>query len=134
MGLNGKIAGGMIGVAMVLSLTGCINSGNQSVAKLNDDSCVQKLITNGKTTKEQVLASFGKPQEMDYSENGSVKFTYRHIRSTYKASSFVPIVGIFKSGTNDTHRQLVVVFDKNDVVEKHLFNISKSETVSGLLG
>lgn len=129
-----RAVAGLLAVLMALSLSGCVNSGNQAVAKLDDDASVNKVITNGKTTKDEVLAQFGQPQEMDFSENGNLKFTYKHVRSTYKASTFIPVVGMFKSGTNDVHKHLVIVFDKDNVVEKHLFTKSKGETVTGLLG
>lgn len=124
------------GIALFASLlvTGCANTGNQAVAKLDDDASVSKVLIAGQTTKEEVLAKFGEPNEMDFADNGNVKFVYKHVRSTIKASSFVPVVGLFKSGTNDTYRHLVIVFNKANVVEKHLFTKSKGETVSGLLG
>ena len=124
----------VITTSLLITLSGCANSGNQAVAKLEDENSVEKILIVGQTTKDEVLSKFGQPDEMDYSESGNLKWTYRHVRSTWKASSFIPVVSLFKAGKKKKKKHLVIVFDKDNKVAKRLFTKSKGETVAGFLG
>jgi len=41
---------------------------------------------------------------------------------------------MFKNGTNDHRKKLVLVFDKNGVVQNHAMAESDGETNTGILG
>jgi len=119
---------------VVLSfLVACANTGNQQLAKM-DSTGVAQRIKEGVTTKAEVKQVLGQASDVDFDSFGNEKWTYVHLKSTTKASSFVPVVSLFSYGTNDTRRKLVIVFNGNDVVSKYTYSKSQGETTAGILG
>ncbi|MBN9288132.1 MAG: hypothetical protein BGO43_13390 [Gammaproteobacteria bacterium 39-13] len=116
-----------------LLLTGCASTGNPSISAL-DSAQVATMINNGKTTKADIRAQFGDPSNVDFNQDGSEKWSYRHKKSAATPLSFVPIANTFAHGSNDTTKELIVLFDENDLVKKHAFSTSMGETKFGILG
>ena len=56
---------------------------------------------------------------------------YLAVVATPKAVNFVPIVGIFAGGADIQSKELVVMFDKNDVVAKFSMRESQQEVSRG---
>jgi len=44
----------------------------------------------------------------------------------------MPVVSLFDSGTNNTKKELTIVFNKDDVVDNYTFTTFKDSTVIGI--
>lgn len=116
---------------MAIALVGCVSSGNNAISSLNAAQ-IAAMIDDGKTSKSEIRAQFGDPSNIDINLDGSEKWSYKHIKSAANLMNFIPFAGAFKSGTNNTSKELVVLFDQNDIVKKHAFSASSGETNIGL--
>ncbi len=125
----------IVAFALIVSLilAGCASSGNKQLAKMDAQS-VDLSILDGQTTKAEVLNLFGNPSHIDYDVNGNEKWFYKHVKARAKAINFIPVANAFVQGTNETHKQLVIMFDDEEVVKKHAFSMADGETRVGLLG
>lgn len=121
-----------IAFCLVAMLAGC-TSGNKAISQLNS-SQMASMIHDGRTSKAEIRAQFGEPSNIDLTNDGSEKWSFKHINTTAKMMSYIPIVSTIKKGKNDVKRELVVLFDQKDIVKKHAFIIAKREATVGLLG
>lgn len=113
-------------------ITGCaVKTGNEKLQDVTKESVIS-MITNGKTTKNEVRTSLGEPTIVDFMDSGLEKWQYDHTRRVEKGINYVPVVNWFVRGTNDTKKTLVVLFDGN-VVKNHTFSSSEGETMGGLV-
>lgn len=124
-----KIFAAIFGLAL---LVGCASTGNQQLANTNASSVNQNIV-DGQTTKAQVEALLGAPDNIDFNHANNEKWTYEYKKSEAKGSNFIPVVNIFAQGTNDTKKTLVVVFNKNGVVQNHAYSESRGETKTGIV-
>ena len=119
-------------VGLMLSLLGCIETGNKSL-KHATESKIKKQITIGITTKNQVQAIFGNPIKTRYTENNSLIWKYQFDNTTtLTPQTLVSIIftwGLVGTKTIGTRKELVILFDKNDVVRK--FNMSNRKINQG---
>ncbi|MCP3718940.1 outer membrane protein assembly factor BamE [Paraburkholderia sp. CNPSo 3281] len=124
-----NIATGLI-VAVVLG--GCASAG---VQQLKDESAttVGEKITKGKSTKDDVRATFGDPTETSFTDSGNEIWRYRYSHSTAKGINFVPLANIFMSGQDVDKKELVVFFDDKGVVKNFAMQSSKEEVKGGIL-
>ena len=118
----------LLGNALIL---GCASHGNQSLKSETEDSIAAK-ITTGVTTKAEVKAMFGSPIQTSFTDGGLEVFTYRLDDSTMDAVSFIPLVGALGSSASGTSKQLVVMFDEDDVVKKYSMTASDVTTKTGI--
>lgn len=114
-------------------LVGCASTGNQRLANTNAASVNQSII-DGQTTKAEVEALLGAPDNIDFNYANNEKWVYEYKKSQAKGSNFIPVVNIFAQGTNDTKKTLVIVFNKKGVVQNHAYSESKGETNTGVAG
>jgi hypothetical protein len=121
-----------IASCLFVMLAGCA-SGNKAISQLNS-SQMASMIHDGRTSKAEIRAQFGEPNNIDLTNDGTEKWSFKHISTTAKVLSYIPIVSTVKNGKNDVKRELVVLFDQKDIVKKHAFIIAKRETTVGLLG
>jgi outer membrane protein assembly factor BamE (lipoprotein component of BamABCDE complex) len=77
---------------------------------------IESKITKGTTTKEDVRAMFGDPIMSHFTDSGNEEWQYYFSKNKVKATSFIPVVGAFKSGMNEDRKTLVILFDQNGVV------------------
>ena len=101
-----------------LVLSGCVTMGNERMKGQTQESVATK-ITEGKTTKAEVVAAYGDAATVSFTDSGNEIWTYTYTRAVPTAQTFIPIVGIFAGGANTTTTGLVVLFDKNGVVSKY---------------
>lgn len=112
--------------------TGCaVKTGNDRIEDVTQDK-VLSIIEDGKSTKADVRRAFGEPKNIDFMDNGLEKWEYHHSRRVQKGVNYVPVVNWFVSGTNDTKKTLLVMFDGN-IVKTHSFSSSEGETMGGLV-
>jgi hypothetical protein len=96
-----------VAVAAVL-LCSCVTYGNKSL----DDPKKYLNIREGRSTKRDVFAVFGQPQDVDYSEDRARSmWTYFKVQTSPNAWSYVPYVGILAGGTNEEITKVFFFFD-----------------------
>jgi outer membrane protein assembly factor BamE (lipoprotein component of BamABCDE complex) len=106
-----------------LFLLGCASYGNKQITQ---QETVEK-IEIGKTTKADVKALLGEPAEVIFSDNGDEDWAYIYSKSTVRATSFIPVVGIVAGGADTKTSTLKVRFNKEGVVQK----LGKGQTTGG---
>ena len=119
----------LMGIMLVFThvlMSGCATTGmgNESLRNETEASVSQKIM-KGKTTKTDVKAMFGSPISTSYTDGGLEIFTYTFDTMKLDASSYIPVVGSLGTSASGTRKELVILFDDNDVVKK--FNMSESD-------
>ena len=131
--MNNKIKVLLSVVAMSFVMVGCAaKTGNEAIYKMNKAD-MSRAIVVGKTTKNDITSKLGSPREVDYTAQGDEKWVYKHVYSSAKAISYVPIASSIQNGTNDRTRMLVIIFNSNNTVKKYLYSIADGETLGGLI-
>lgn len=118
-------------MVVVILLAGCATVGNE---KLNEHtkSSISEKIKEGQTTKNDVIAALGQPTSVSLTDAGNEVWTYRHARGTPQAHNFIPIVGLISSGANVKTKELVIMFNKDEVVTKYTMREMEEVVRSGL--
>ncbi|MBA0198453.1 hypothetical protein H0249_18255 [Pectobacterium brasiliense] len=114
---------------VTLTLVGCSSSGSQSLKSENQESVKTKLIKE-KTTKRDVLASFGEPNHRMVID-GEDRWIYTMYNSQMKATSFIPVIGAFTGG-NDTQTKSLIITFKSEKVSSYEFSSGASEIKNGV--
>jgi len=118
-------------IAVALCLGGCASGGNKILKEETGQSVDQK-ITDGKSTKDQVRSIYGDPMETSYTDSGNEIWKYNFVKGHMTASSFIPVVSLFASGTKGKKKELVLFFDQQGVVQRHAMSTSDVETDTSL--
>lgn len=116
---------------LALVLAGCASTGNESL-KNETELSVDSKIEVGSTTAAEIKAMFGSPYETTYTDSGLLIWKYRLDDLKADAVNFIPIVNWFGSSFSGTRKELVLLFDENDVVKRHNMSESAVETKSGV--
>ncbi|EXU75285.1 outer membrane protein assembly factor BamE domain-containing protein [Erwinia mallotivora] len=112
---------------LIFGIAGCSSTaGNHSISNETKQS-VSTKIKNGKTTKNEVLASFGKPGRETSTGSNEEQWLYSSYKSDMTALTYVPIINLFSSGSDTQSKSLTVTF-KGDKVSDWNFS-SKSDSV-----
>jgi len=122
----------ILSAVMALFLAGCASSGN-TVLKDETQKTVAQKIKKGKSTKEQVRTIYGDPYTTSFTDSGNEIWKYEFIKAHATASSFIPVVSMFKSGSEGDKKQLVVMFDSRGIVKNFSMSTSKVQYNNGLL-
>ncbi|PWD56938.1 hypothetical protein [Pectobacterium parmentieri] len=120
----------IIAAFVTLTLVGCSSSGNQSLKSENQESVKTKLIKE-KTTKKDVLASFGEPNHHMVID-GEDRWIYTMYNSQMKATSFIPVIGGLFTGGNDTQTKSLIITFKGEKVSSYEFSAGASEIKNGV--
>lgn len=119
----------VIAAFVAATLAGCASSGNQQL-KNETETSVQNKIQEGKTTKPEVKAVFGSPDEVSYTDGGNEIWKYSFAKVKVNGTSFIPFYGLFHNGTNGTKKELTILF-KDDKVQKYTMAESAINTKTG---
>ncbi|MBA0205001.1 hypothetical protein ABRQ01_07115 [Pectobacterium aroidearum] len=120
----------IIAALVSLCLVGCTSTGSQSLKNETQESVKAKLI-NGKTTKNEVLASFGKPDSRMVVD-GEDQWSYTMSNSQMKATSFIPVVGGLFTGGSDMQSKSLLVRFKGEKIDTYVFSDNTSELTHGV--
>jgi len=60
-------------------------------------------------------------------------WTYKHSRDVSHVRNFIPYVNMISSGADTVTKELVVMFDKNDVVSKYTMREIKGTSNQGII-
>src|ERR1700739_4303859 len=96
----------VVAAVAVTLVAGCASQGVQQLKDENASS-VSAKITKGKSTKDDVRATFGDPTETSFTDSGNELWRYKYSHSTSKAINFVPVVSLFTSGADVDKKELV---------------------------
>jgi hypothetical protein len=114
-----------------LFIAGCASSGNQTLKHESEFSVASKVI-EGETTVAEVKAMFGSPYDTTYTDSGMLIWKFRLDDLKSDAVNYIPIVNLFGSSMSGTRKELVVLFDENDVVKRVNMSESDVKTKTGL--
>jgi outer membrane protein assembly factor BamE (lipoprotein component of BamABCDE complex) len=90
-------------------------------------------IEKGVTTEDQVVKKMGSPSSVGLSADGKKTLTYMHVASQVKASTFIPIVGLFAGGADTQTTMLIITINQDTgIVENWTYNQSDSQLNTGL--
>ena len=118
-------------IFVTILITACVSSGNQSLKNETELSVTEKIV-KGETTTTEIKAMFGSPFETTYTDSGYLIWKYRLDDLEYDAVNFIPYLNLLKSRVSGTRKELVILFDENDVVKRANMSESKIETESGV--
>jgi hypothetical protein len=121
----------LIVACAALVLSGCVTAGNERMKGQTQSSVAQK-ITEGKSTKADVLAAYGDATQVSFTDSGNEIWTYEYTRAVPTPQSFIPIVGLFTAGADTTTTGLVVLFDKGGVVSKYTMRETQGVVKHGI--
>ena len=122
----------LISCLSVLILSGCTSAGNQTLKDEKELSVSVKVIT-GQTSAAEVKAMFGSPYETTYTDSGMLIWKYRLDDLKADAVNYIPFVGLFGSSMSGTRKELVILFDENDVVKRSNMSESEVATKTGMM-
>ena len=90
-------------------------------------------IKEGITTKQEVISLLGKPYMVTMMSDGKTMLMYQYVKASNRAANFIPGVGLLAGGMDMNQQMVQVLIDKNDKVEKYIFNDNDTAINSGLL-
>lgn len=109
-----------------LSLTACAASGVQ--IKPEQLSKFER----GKTTYQDVVASLGKPNFTTMTADGTRTATYVYAESSIRPATFIPIVGAFAGGADMRSNSVMIMFDRDGVLQNYTASEGAMGTATGL--
>jgi len=118
-------------LTVIAPLGGCVSSGNASLKDETSESIGEKLAEG--MPMEQVRANLGDPFSTSFTDGGLSIWNYEFVEGQMTAQSFIPIASMFSSGVEGKKKQLVILFDENDLVRKFTMSESDYESKSGIV-
>lgn len=110
--------------AGAILLTGCAGVGNDSL-RSETESTVSTKIVEGKTTKNEVRSMFGSPFKTEFTDGGLEIWHYELTKLHGDAVNYIPIVNLFGSSASGKKKELVVLFNTDNIVKR--FSMSESD-------
>jgi hypothetical protein len=114
-----------------LFIVSCASTGNQTL-KTESEVTITSKVQEGVTTAAEIKAMFGSPYETTYTDGGNMIWKYRLDDMRSDAVNYIPIVNWFGSSMSGTRKELVVLFDDNDVVKRVNMSESDVKTKAGI--
>jgi outer membrane protein assembly factor BamE (lipoprotein component of BamABCDE complex) len=114
-----------------LFVAGCASKGNESLRKETEVSIGSKL-TEGKTTKAEVRKILGSPLKTSFTDGGLEISTYEFDNVTSDAINYIPVLNWLGSSASGTRKELVILFDRANVVQRFSMSESNIKTKTGL--
>jgi outer membrane protein assembly factor BamE (lipoprotein component of BamABCDE complex) len=115
----------------VLTLAGCAGTGNDSL-RSETESTVSTKIVQGKTTKEEVRNMFGSPMKTEFTDGGLEIWHYELTKVHADAVSYIPVINLLGSSASGQKKELVVLFDTNNVVKRYSMSESAVSQKTGI--
>ncbi len=125
-----KLRFAVIIIALFL-LFGCAGAGNETLRDQNS-ATVSQMIIKGKTTKAEVRKMFGDPAAVSFTSNGLEIWTYAYAKMHGNAVNYIPIFNLLGSSNSGKKKQLVVLFNKQDVVQRYTMSSSDVSVKTGV--
>lgn len=119
-----------IAALVILPLTACTTYGNKSL-KDESQQTVKAKIVKGKTTQQEVLATFGEPQTRA-SNDGQEMWFYSSMSGENQISNYIPGLALLKN-SNTAYMNSLEIWFKGNVVDRYNFSQTASKVSKGLL-
>lgn len=119
-------------LAVGLALAGCASVGNERIADATQDSVSTQLV-KGKTTQADVRRFYGDPIKTAFTDSGNESWEYEFTRLEPKATNFIPYVNLIHSGAEGDKKSIVILFNKNKIVQQYTVSSSKIDVSQGLI-
>ena len=117
-------------IITALMLTSCSDSVNKNFKK-SDDQQISTMITEGKTTKQEIKAIFGEPTSIDFNKDNREEWTYAYSEASKNPLNYIPFTSILNGQTGVT-RKMVILFD-GDIVQRYAISSNNEKIKKGLL-
>ena len=115
-----------------LAAAGCTTVGNESIADVTHESVSAQLV-KGKTTQDEVRKYYGDPIKTSFTDSGNESWEYEFTRLQSKPTNFIPYVNLVHSGAEGDKKSIVILFNKQKVVQQYTVSNSKVDISQGLL-
>lgn len=115
----------------IILLAGCVSAGNTSIRGETAES-IGETLAAGQTMAE-VRAALGNPMITSTSSDGLATWTYSFTELEYRATSFIPVVGLFDSGVSTDSTTLQIVFDEDGLVSEYTITETEVEADTSIL-
>lgn len=112
-------------------LVGCASVGNEAL-RTESESSVQQKIVQGKTSRSEIRGIFGSPLKTSFTDGGLEIWSYEFSKVSADAVSYIPIVNLFGASASGKKKELVVLFDKEGVVQRYSMSESDVSHKTGL--
>jgi hypothetical protein len=109
---------GSAALLVALSVGACASRGND-VLRTQDARAVDRVIIDGRTTRSQVQGMYGAPTETSFANAQNETWTYRWSRETARPENFVPYVGFLVASNDVQKKELVILFNEQNIVVRH---------------
>lgn len=117
--------------AGAVMLTGCAGTGNDSL-RAETEATVSTKIVEGKTTKNEIRGMFGSPMKTEFTDGGLEIWHYELTKVHGDAVNYIPIINLFGSSASGKNKELVVLFDPNNVVKRYSMSESAVSQKTGI--
>ena len=111
-------------VLVLTHVSGCASGGNKAIA----DPSASSQIINGKSTKADVIALLGEPNQVSADTTGREVWVYQHFDMKVRPGTFIPVIGLLAGGADTKSNSLVIIFDRQGVVEQSAKGQSSSHS------
>ncbi|AEP36090.1 hypothetical protein [Taylorella asinigenitalis] len=119
-------------LASAAIISGCASSGNAAIKDVTVEE-LKETVVKGKTTKYDIRAYYGEPNELTYNDGYEI-WVYRYGESTSHVTNFIPVVDMFSSGNDSKGKSIIFEFNKNGTVRNYTISSSTDTSKSGILG
>ncbi|WP_207001830.1 hypothetical protein [Trinickia mobilis] len=118
-------------VAGVLTLAGCAGTGNDSL-RSETEATVSTKIVQGKTTKDEIRNMFGSPMKTEFTDGGLEIWHYELTKMHGDAVNYIPVINLLGSSASGQKKELVVLFDTNNIVKRYSMSESAVSQKTGI--
>ena len=119
-------------IVFVAALSACATSGNKHLQNHNE-ATVSQQIKKGTTTKSEIRQLLGEPNNVSFTDSGNQIWTYKFERAVPHVINFIPFIRLLSSGADVTAKELVIMFDRNDVVIEYSMKETNREVKAGII-
>ncbi len=128
MHISRALIGSFVAVAL---LGGCASTGNR-VLKSETEQTVASKLQQGVSTKTQVKQLFGDPTTTSFTDGGNEVWKYSFEDVSSDAINYIPVVNWLGASYSGSKKELTILFDKNDIVQRFSMVNSDVKRKSGL--
>jgi hypothetical protein len=108
----------VVAALLTMAVAGCASGGNE-VLRMQDAHAVDQNVVDGRTTRSEVERLYGPPNATSFANAQTDIWIYRWVRTTPKAENFIPYVGAFVGGRDIQKKELVILFNEQNMVVRH---------------
>ena len=87
----------------------------------------------GQTTQAEVRKFYGDPIKTSSTDSGNETWEYEFARLEPKPTNFIPYVNLIHSGAEGDKKSIVILFNKNKIVQQYTVSNSRVDISQGLI-